>query len=526
MKHEERVSQINAGQWELLRGFLERETGMDFADSRFGRLRSAVGRVLALNPQLHLEGSHPETQLPPAFVEAVTAELTIGESFFFRNHAHFEALRQHVLPQILADNAHRREIRLWSAGCAAGEEPYSLGILLDQLLGRQSPWNVTILGTDLNPAFLQRGRQGWYRPWSFRHTDIHLESRYFTFRDGGYQLCDRIRDQVRFAYLNLVKDAFPSPLNGTAGMDLILFRNVAIYLKPEVTAAILRRFWDALRPGGWLLLGESEVGQGSAAPFAVRRFPSATFYQKPASAAASDEAAAQAIPPLADTGTWRSVKVPVVPTVPHWVPLPAIQAASTSSAQQPSAQDATPIPPPRTGTSPPQQGNRLPGPVSPATATTSTVPGTSGRPDTGQAALASDPRERAREHLRQAHVLLGQAQMAEARRQLELAVEDDPLLLEAYLMKAGLAEEAGDLAAAEQACRRALYLDRACCIAHFHLALVQQQQGRRAEAAKSIRTVLQLIENRDPHDLVEFGDGVCFGRLREMAQMFGPGSQP
>lgn len=181
MKAEEWVNQITAQQWETLRGYLERETGMDFAGPRFSRLRSAVTKVLTLHPQWRLAGEHPEEQLPPALVELVTAELTVGESFFFRNHAHFDALRDHVLPAILAENAARREVRLWSAGCAAGEEPYSLAILLDQVLQGREPWHVSILGTDLNPEFCSgpgkagsgRGRFGIRRFITMRGTSGH-----------------------------------------------------------------------------------------------------------------------------------------------------------------------------------------------------------------------------------------------------------------------------------------------------------------------------------------------------------------
>ena len=513
MKAEERVSQITAQQWELLRAQLERETGMDLAGSRFSRLQSAVAKVLSLHPHWLPDGEHLEELLPPVFVEQVTAELTVGESFFFRNHTHFDALRNHVLPTILAEKASRREIRLWSAGCAGGEEPYSLAILLDQMLLGQQPWQITILGTDLSPPFLERARQGWYRPWSFRHTQIHQDTRYFEPREGGYQLDRRICEQVRFSYLNLVKDAFPSPLNGTVGMDLICFRNVAIYLKPEVTAAILRRFWDALRPGGWLLLGETELNHAEIAPYEVRRFNAATFFQKPPAAHADLVPMAPPRPAFA-AGGWPGITVPIVPPVPDWVPLPG------AGGQPASASPALLTPPaPHALGAPNQLGTASQGMGKSAAATVATA-----QPEAEPLPVA-DPRQRAQGRLQLAHSLLLQAQTAEARRQVELALQDDPMLVEGYILQAGLAEDAGDLAAAEGACRRALYLNRRCCLAHFHLSLVQQQKGEMAAAAKSLRTLRELIEQRDPHELVEYGDGMCYGRLRELIQMLGLADQ-
>ena len=102
---------------------------------------------------------------------------------------------------------------------------------------------------------------------------------------------------------------------------------------------------------------------------------------------------------------------------------------------------------------------------------------------------------------------------------LELCLREEPLLIEAQLLRASFAEEAGDLSAAEQAYRRALYVDRGCPMAHFHLALVQQQQDNQAEALRSLRTARQLIQGKDPHATVEYGEGVCYGRLREMVSL-------
>ena len=106
-----------------------------------------------------------------------------------------------------------------------------------------------------------------------------------------------------------------------------------------------------------------------------------------------------------------------------------------------------------------------------------------------------------------------------ARRMLETCLREEPLLIEAQLLNASFAEEAGELQVAEQACRRALYIDRNCPMAHFHLALVQQQNGDLPGAKRSLQTTLKLVEGKEPHDLVAYGEGVCYGRLREMISL-------
>ena len=235
-----RSKDSDATLWQRLRELAEAETGMDLSGSRLSRLRDATEKVLAAEkPAKHLQQilAHPNREEP--FLDRLTAELTVGETFFFRNEHHFRALAEDVIPLILHENDTNKEIRVWTAGCSTGEEPYSVAILLDDLVADKEQWHVSILATDLNPEFLEQARLGRYRQWSFRGTDIHQDRTYFVRQGDEYHLVPKIREHVRFNYLNLVKDVFPSPLNGTLGLDLILFRNVAIYLKPAIVDAIV-----------------------------------------------------------------------------------------------------------------------------------------------------------------------------------------------------------------------------------------------------------------------------------------------
>jgi len=491
-----------SSEWERTRQWVESETGMDLTGSRFTRLRDAVSKSLGRSdPETALARIVARPDLQAGFLERLTGEITVGESFFFRNASHFRVLRETVLPQILAENSSRREVRVWSAGCATGEEPYSLAILFDQLLGTRSGWQVSVLGTDLNPAFLQRAREARYRQWSFRQTDIHQNREYFTPTGDTYRLADRLREHVRFATLNFVKDVYPSAFTGTIGLDLILFRNVAIYLKPEVTAAILRRFYQALRPGGWLLLGETEVTAAPSGSFEVRRFEHATLYRKAGDhgTSAISEVDAMLPPALAGVALAPAVRLPNVPPLPEWVPLPRSRAVTVdekSSAPGTLSADA-------------MVWEQLERALS------------TGRLDEAERRLdgISAIKHRATMRLRFVRALLARAEGASARRMLDLCLKEEPLLLEAQLLKAGFAAEAGDLAAAEQACRRAVYINPRASIAHFQLALVLEQKGDTNGVTRSLKTTLKLISGEDPHALVEFGDGVCHGRLKEMISL-------
>lgn len=490
---------VSASQMEQLRRIAEAETGMDLAGTRFPRLQSAVERLLAQRPGAAIERILAHAGEHAAFLENLTAELTVGESFFLRNEHHMRALREHVLPEILRDNADRREVRLWSAGCATGEEPYSLAILLDQQLAERGHWQVSILGTDLNLAFLERARQARYRQWSFRQTDVQQDRRYFSVDGDWFALEPRLRGPVRFAYLNLVKDVYPSAMTGTLGLDLIVFRNVAIYLKPEITTAIIERFQRALRPGGWLLLGEAELSLAQTAGLEPRQFEQATFFRKPTGAPRDLPPPPPILtPPVSAAPSFGGPALPGVPVLPQWGPLPWTAGGNR------------PVP-----ASPPARPADL--------KLSEQVERHARRKDFTEAERVLESitptRERAQSRLRYLRVLLESAEIVRARQMLEICLREEPLTIEGQLVKAGFAEEVGDLEGAEQACRRALYIDRHCVLGHFHLGLVLHQKGDQAGTRRSLQTTLGLIRGKNPQALVEYGEGICYGRLLEMATL-------
>ena len=497
---------------------------MDFSGNRFMRLCDAVAKALSQPTAPPLaSGCSSESfaiglRNPDKFIERLVAEVTVGESYFFRNEHHFRALREQVIPQIVRENTNRRAIRIWSAGCATGEEPYSIAILLDELLGprpslhkpstvQASDWSFSILGTDLNPEFLDRARIASYRPWSFRLTKVHEDRNYFEREGDSYRLVPRVRDHVRFAFLNLGKDVYPSPLTGTLGLDLIVFRNVAIYLRPEVTAEIIERFCRALRPGGWLLLGETELNLAPNKGFEAQRFDQATFYRKTGdSTVLGDESLSPSpLPVLATVAlaaqARRGIYVQTsVPELPEWVPLPkragTLKTATLAETSRSSDRDST------------ASWQEIESSVE------------NRQWDQAERTLEriTENQKRAHIRLRYIQLLLSKAEVIRARKMLSICLTEDPLLLEAQFLQCSFALEASDLNGAEQACRRALYVDRQCLMAHFHLALIQKQKGDQAGSERSLKTTLKLAEGKDPHGLVQYGEGVCYGRLKEMAK--------
>jgi chemotaxis protein methyltransferase CheR len=209
----------------------------------------------------------------------LASHLTVGETCFFRDPAYFDALRREVLPALIMARRSRATLRIWSAACSTGEEPYSIAILLDELLRDRSRWDVTILGTDLNPQALGVARRGVYGQWSLREMPTAVRDGYFArSRSHRFTLNAEIRDMVRFECANLVNGLTRGVL--AESVDLIVCRNALMYLTPPAATGAIARLQGALAPGGWLLVAPVEASAERFQPLTPVNFPSAIFFWK------------------------------------------------------------------------------------------------------------------------------------------------------------------------------------------------------------------------------------------------------
>jgi chemotaxis protein methyltransferase CheR len=216
-------------------------------------------------------------------VQAFVGRMVVGETSFFRNQAQFSALETRVLPDLIAERRREGDLRMrvWSAGCASGEEPYSIAILLATLLADWREWDISIEATDLNPFALRRAADALYSEWSFREADPEVVARFFTPVARLRRLDHPCRSLVRFRRHNLATDPIPDPAHGLADLDLIFCRNVTIYFGRELTERLAGAFFDALRPGGWLVVGHTEPDTSIYARFDAREFPDTILYARP-----------------------------------------------------------------------------------------------------------------------------------------------------------------------------------------------------------------------------------------------------
>ena len=257
-----RPPQLNDVDFERFHDLILARTGMMFGQRRRDALARGVLEA-AQRTGCKNEGEYYclllQARTDSELWDALIGAITVGETYFFRDPAQFAALRQHILPDLIARHRDDRRLRIWSAGCASGEEPYSIALLLHELLPDIAHWNVFILATDINKRALQKAREGRYREWSFRATDPAIRQRYFTQRGDDYELAPQGREMVTFAYLNLAEDAYLSLAINTNALDLILCRNVAIYLPEIVILEMAGRFYRCLVPEGWLMVGAAET---------------------------------------------------------------------------------------------------------------------------------------------------------------------------------------------------------------------------------------------------------------------------
>ena len=220
-------------------------------------------------------------------IEILASHLTVGETYFFREKRSFEVIEERVFPELLrARERTERRLRIWSAGCCTGEEPYSIAMLLDRLIPRPEEWNVTILATDINPEFLRKAAEGVYGEWSFRDTPAWLRERYFQRKRAGcFEIDERLRRRVTFSFLNLADDVYPSLTNNTNAMDVIFCRNVLMYFTAARARKVIENLYRSLVDGGWLIVSPTETSTSLFSGFTAVEFPGVVLYRKLAGAA-------------------------------------------------------------------------------------------------------------------------------------------------------------------------------------------------------------------------------------------------
>ena len=415
--------------------------------------------------------------------------LTNQESYFFRDKGQFTLLREHILPELIKGNQESRTLRLWSAGCSTGEEPYSLAMLVDQLLPQRDGWNIFILGTDIKEAALEKARRGVYSPWSFRLVEPALQQRYFREQQADYELEARIRNMVTLRRGNLFKDEFPNAAAGLYNMDLILCRNVFIYFEWNAVSVVLDKFAGTLRDGGCLMTGHAELNTQNVGRLQARVLPGSVIYQRLSDAPAATKAVAtkhqaeqSATRTPASSGSAAAAPLAaIIARLPS--PSPVITQPASETREKEAAPDA------------------LPGLLEEAEALLrNEVYGAAA--EKLEHLLRGEPKHYAALCLAaQAYANLGRHDEATQRCRQAIAVDSFAPI--PYSLLAHIAEEQGDSEEAKNLLKKVIYLAPSFIPAYLELGALYGKEGDVARAQKMSATALELLKALTPNAVVE-----------------------
>jgi chemotaxis protein methyltransferase CheR len=253
--------QLSDSSSRILAGLLEARTGQQLTMSRRWRIETALSALLrergiaTLDELITILVMGKEPSLSQEVVEA----LLNNETYFFRDRAPFDLLARYALPELLQRRAKNRRVRIWSAGCSTGQEVYSLAMLFAEDAEKWRGWTIDILGSDVSTHCIERARVGTYTQFEVqRGLGINQMIKWFEETDDGWRAAEALRRPLRFQVHNILE---PPPHPGD--FDIVLCRNVLLYLSPEKKALAFERLASSMAEDGWLMLGAGEtvIGQ-------------------------------------------------------------------------------------------------------------------------------------------------------------------------------------------------------------------------------------------------------------------------
>jgi chemotaxis protein methyltransferase CheR len=405
-------------------------------------------------------------------LEYLIAGITVGESYFFRDSEQIGLLRDTLLPEMIAAKraSGNLSLRVWSAGCSEGQEIYTLALLLHELIPDIEKWRIQLRGTDINSEVVSKAIAGRYSEWSFRATPQAVRERWFVPAGNAYEICPEIRQMVHFSYLNLAADMYPSILSETYALDLILCRNVFIYLDRQTVQRCMSQYADCLLDQGVLMLGASDPMYHRHTGLELVQTKWAGYFRKGGTQDMhADRRIAQAVAPAPDE--------------------PA---------------------------RPPAQRHAL----QPDMAGIITLLKSS---DWAAALVLLDkvcqPGSESSDFWQmKAKVLANMGRAELALQACERSLQLDVVNKHSYLMQGMILVELNRGPEAEEAFRRTLYLDRSFLEAHYELAMLRVRAGDLPGALKSLANALKIAQAGDPQRELHNAAGMTYQRFAQVLQ--------
>jgi chemotaxis protein methyltransferase CheR len=484
---------------ERFRAAIAQRLGLQFDDAKLGFLGEVLQRRIEkrkCSSDAYLRTMEEEPS--NAELGALAVELTVTETYFFRNNEQFHAFADVVLPERMSVQNRSKVLHLLSAGCASGEEAYSIAIIVRETIADPS-WNIVIRAVDLNSAALEKAARARYLAWALRETPADIQRRWFRPEGREMILAETARAAVKFEAKNLAVD--DPGLWPTATYDAIFCRNVMMYFAPEQMRAVIARIAQSLAPGGFLFLGHAETLRGVSDEFHLRHTHETFYY-------ARKEHGEGAVPQPAHRAQKPLQALPSVATFSEaWVD--TIRGASERVAALIPTQTASPTNPRELSSPPAWDAARALDLLCEDrfTEALAYVRGSPSEPDKDPETL-----------LLEATLLAHSGQVVAAEEACLRLLLIDELNAGAHYVLALCRENNGDRDRAVERFRVAVYLDPAFAMPRLHLGLLARRVGDRDSARRELGQALVLLKREDASRLLLFGGGFSRAALIALCQ--------
>lgn len=491
-----------------------RHLGFAFDEGKSDMLADALQQRLLANRPASLNAyltSLESSSVTREELRGLAAQLTVTETYFFRNREHFHALEEIVLPDRIRARPPGSVLRILSAGCASGEEPHSIAIALLESGACAANEDVKVLGIDINPTAIDKAQVGRYSNWSLRQLPDEFRSRYFRAEGKEFVLDDRVRRWVTIEERNLIDDDAQFWRSNT--FDIVFCRNVLMYFTPDAAQAVVERIARSITPGGFLFLGHAETLRGLSHSFHLCHTHETFYYRR-----------------REDDATHPRFDVPAVWTEDSTTSAPS----ETAAPQQPgetwfdtirNASEKIALLARRSAVLVPAGDAFRPESVCAPRRSRGFVDAMEflrqERFAEGLETLRSLPSESAGDpdvQLLHAVLLTQCGRLAEARQVAATLLALDDLSAGAHYLMALGCEDLRDIAAASQHDRTAAYLEPSFAMPHLHLGLLARRSGDLWTARRELARALALLAREDTSRILLFGGGFNRESLLELCR--------
>lgn len=439
-------------------------------------------------------------------IETLATHLTIGETYFFRETEAIDVFKNTLLPKLIEQRRGiNQTIDIWSAGCCTGEEPYSIAMILSEAIPDIKSWNINILATDINQHYLRKAKRGVYTQWSFRTTHESTIDKYFIRNALDYKITDKIKSMIHFRKLNLVDEfEFPSDTIRENSIDVLFCRNVLMYFPPEQILNVANRFYKCLVEGGWLITSPVEVSSEGFIKYNSIYIDGTTILEKNSLANNSINNTLQYISQLSKK---------VVDKIDAFNHTNVLQSKIHQSQQQHKT-------------------------------TANTTNKTAHKTKDSESSLLLKEAQKyfKRNNYQEAIIVLNEilklepnnitaqtllvqslansGNLIEAGKKCEKYLETNNQNAALHYLLATILLELNDTISAEQALRKAIYIDHSLVMAQFEMANLLHKQGNKKASEKHYKNVLNLINSLKDDEVLPYTDGMTSSRMKEIVNNF------